>query len=71
MKDVCPFCSSPAVFDIRLDLKNCSKCRARETVHGWQKSTWGVCSSCGHDAVVSDPGRDIDICLDCGAHQTD
>jgi hypothetical protein len=68
--DVCPFCGSPAIFDTSLGVNKCSVCIARETIHGWQKSTWGVCGICGHDAVVSDPGLDMDLCLDCGAHET-
>jgi len=32
--------------------------------------TWGICGICGREAVMFDLNLDINICLDCGAHET-
>lgn len=60
------------MFDTSLGLNKCSVCIAHETIHGWQKSTWGVCAICGHGSVVivTDPELVMNVCLDCGAHET-
>ena len=33
------------------------------------RSTWGVCGICGHDAVVSGLGLDMDVSSDWGARK--